>query len=165
MAVERAGKLINMDSQAPNRVAAEWLRLHFGAGAEIRPETKYEHSRLYFCVKSEGYVTFVEVKGCTLERDGIALFPDAPTERGTRHLHELARCASEGECGAMALFVVQMEGVLCFRPNDAMDPAFGAALRHAAACGTTVLAVDCRVTPDSRTARDPVPVDLGRDDG
>ena len=160
VAVDRAGKLINMDSQAPNRVAEEWLRQCFGADAEIRPEIRYGNSRLDFCVMSEGRITYVEVKGCTLERDGVVLFPDAPTERGIRHLNELARCASEGQCGAMVLFVIQMEGVLCFRPNDAMDPAFGAALRHAAACGVKVLAMDCSVTPSSLGLCNPVPVDL-----
>ena len=160
IAVDRAGKLINMDSQAPNAVAKEWLRRRFGARAKIRPEIRYGHSRLDFCVEIQGRSTYVEVKGCTLERDNVALFPDAPTERGTRHLHELARCACEEEHGAMVLFVIQMEGVLRFCPNDAMDPAFGEALRSAAACGVEVLAVDCRVTPDSLIARDSVPVDL-----
>ncbi len=160
VAVDRAGKLINMDSQAPNRVAGEWLRQCFGAEAEIRPEIRYGNSRLDFCVKSGGRITYVEVKGCTLERDGVVLFPDAPTERGIRHLNELASCASGGQYGAMVLFVIQMEGVLCFRPNDAMDPAFGSALRHAAACGVEVVAVDCFVTPSSLVVRNPVLVDL-----
>ncbi len=159
VAVDRAGKLINMDSQAPNAVAKEWLAQHFGAQAEIRPEARYGHSRLDFRVESQERTTFVEVKGCTLERDGIALFPDAPTERGTRHLYELARCALEEGYGAMALFIIQMKGVRCFRPNNDMDPAFGEALRHAASCGVKVMAIDCLVTPSSLTAGEMVSVD------
>ena len=143
--------LINMDAQAPNKVFAEWARAgHFRPDlALLRPETVYGASRFDFYYETAAGVRgFVEVKGVTLEEDGRALFPDAPTERGVKHLEELARAAGEG-FSAHVCFVVQMEGMRAFSPNDATHPAFGAALRRAAEAGVEVLARECAVTPET----------------
>jgi len=153
--------LINMDSQLPNAIAAEYLTVSglFSADAVIRREVTHGDSRFDLWVEDNGKTTFVEVKGVTLERDGIALFPDAPTERGIKHLRGLTRCISEGY-GAIVLFVIQMKGVTRFSPNEETHPAFAQALREAAHGGVTVLAVDCTVTPDTVVADAPVPVKL-----
>ena len=161
IAVEKGSILINMDAQAPNKAFAEWA----AAGGflpdvtAIRPEYAYGGSRLDFCVETEGRLHLVEVKGVTLEEDGHARFPDAPTERGVKHLHELMRAVAEGH-RATVFFVLQMAGMTDFAPNDDTHPAFGAALRQAAAAGVQVAAYSCRVTPDSMTIHRPVPVIL-----
>ena len=160
ISVEKAGRLINMDSQAPNAAAGEWLRSGgLGEITGLRAETVHGDSRFDFSFIKEGRQCFLEVKGCTLETDGICAFPDAPTQRGTRHLQGLARAAGEGY-GAYVLFVIQMENVCSIHPNDDTDPAFGKALREAAKAGVTVLAMDCHVTEDSMTIRQAVPVIL-----
>lgn len=151
IAVEKGSLLINMDSAAPNKAAAEYLRNEFGKKAFIKSEVKYGASRIDFYVESEAEKWFIEVKGVTLERDGSAFFPDAPTERGVKHLNELCRAVREGY-RACALFIVQMKGVKDFSPNDVTHPEFGKALRMAAKSGVIVKAVDCKVTPDSMTA-------------
>ena len=162
VAVEKGARLINMDAQAPNRVFAEWAA---GGGflphlCSIRPEVTFGASRFDFRLETEeGKVIWVEVKGVTLEEGGEARFPDAPTERGVKHLRELQRAAAEGY-GAAVFFVIQMKGVSHFRPNDATHPAFGQALREAAAVGVRVCAYDCLVTPDTLTIGQPVPVVL-----
>ena len=149
IAVEKGERLINMDSQAPNAAAGEWLRDGgLGEIENLRPETKQGDSRFDFSFTKDGKICFLEVKGVTLENDGICAFPDAPTERGAKHLRELTRLAKEG-FGAYILFVIQMENVKYLHPNDVTDPAFGKALREAASAGVRVMAVDCRVTPDS----------------
>lgn len=151
VAVEKGTRLINMDAQAPNRVFAEWAA---GGGflphlRSIRPEVTFGASRFDFRLETEeGKVIWVEVKGVTLEENGLARFPDAPTERGVRHLGELERAAAAG-LAATAFFVIQMEGMKDFAPNDATHPAFGEALRHAAANGVRVEAWECAVTPES----------------
>ena len=155
---------INMDSQAPNAIAAEWLPLSglFHEDAVIRREVTYGASRFDFCIENadgQGGVAYLEVKGCTLEREGIALFPDAPTERGVKHLRELAALAGQG-VSAYVLFVIQMKGIHLFRPNDETHKAFGDALREASAAGVRILAVDCRVAPGIVTADEYIPVDL-----
>ncbi len=142
IAVRKGERLVNMDAQAPNRVFAEWARQQW---PDVRPEVRYGDSRLDFCIGGSHYV---EVKGVTLERKGHCFFPDAPTERGARHLRELSRAAREG-LRATVCFVIQMEDVLDFAPNDETDPAFGAALRQAAADGVKLEAYSCLVTPDS----------------
>jgi len=157
VAVQKGSLLINIDSQAPNRAAAEALPRLFPGIGRIRPETVYGDSRLDFCAEGPGRKVYVEVKGCTLERDGVALFPDAPTARGVRHLRELARCVRAGEEAAV-LIVIQMQGVRCFVPNGETDPAFARAMADARDAGVQVLAYDCAVTPDSLTLRAPVPV-------
>ncbi len=146
IAVQKGERLINMDSQAPNAAAGEFLRSRY---AFVRPEVKYGASRVDFlAADTEGQKTFVEVKGVTLEEDGVARFPDAPTQRGVKHLRELTHAVEEG-CRAAVLFVVQMDRVRYFTPNDRTDPDFGQALREAAAAGVEIWAYDCVVTPDS----------------
>lgn len=143
--------LINMDAQAPNKVFAEWAGAgHFRQDLTfLRPETVYGASRFDFYYETgAGVRGFVEVKGVTLEEDGRALFPDAPTERGVKHLEELVRAVGEGYA-AHVCFVIQMAGMRSFSPNDATHPAFGAALRRAAEAGVEVLARECAVTPET----------------
>ena len=158
--VKKGDRLINMDSQAPNTAAREWL-LAGGLGeiSELRPETVHGDSRFDFSFMKDGKRCFLEVKGVTLENDSVCAFPDAPTERGTKHLRGLARAAEEG-FGAYVLFVVQMENARYLHPNDATDPAFGKTLREAAEAGVKILAVDCRVTPGSMMLNKSLPVCL-----
>ena len=156
--VRKGSRLINMDSQAPNIAAKEWL-LTGGLGTleDVRAETKHGDSRFDFSFMLNGKKCFLEVKGVTLENDGICAFPDAPTERGAKHLRGLRKCV-EDRCGAYVLFVIQMSDVKHLHPNDTTDPDFGAALREAAAAGVQVLAVDCAVTEDSMVIGNFVPV-------
>lgn len=149
--VKKGQRLINMDSQAPNAVAKEWL-LAGGLGeiSELRGEYTYGESRFDFSFMKDGRRCFLEVKGVTLETDGVCAFPDAPTERGAKHLRGLAKLAKEG-FGTYVLFVIQMSDVKYLHPNDATDPNFGKCLREAAAAGVNVMAVDCTVTKDSMT--------------
>jgi sugar fermentation stimulation protein A len=158
--VQKGERLINMDSQAPNAAAKEWL-LAGGLGRieDLRPETRWGDSRFDFAFQKEGRSCFLEVKGVTLESDGVCAFPDAPTERGVKHLQELTKLAQQGY-GAYVLFVIQMEKVKYLHPNDATDPAFGNALRQAHDAGVQILAMDCDVTPDTMVIRNPVEVRL-----
>ena len=158
--VRKGHRLINMDSQAPNAAVKEWL-LSGGLGEieNLRPETFHGDSRYDFSFTRNGQTCFLEVKGVTLENDGVCAFPDAPTQRGARHLRGLTQAAQQGY-GAYVLFVVQMTDVKHLHPNDATDPDFGAALREAAANGVTVMAVDCDVTMDTMTIGKEVPVIL-----
>ena len=163
--------LINMDSQAPNAIAAEYLPVSglFAKDATYRREVTHGASRFDFAIDAPDRPTaYLEVKGCTLERDGIAYFPDAPTERGVKHIRELTALAQSGH-PAYILFVTQMKGVTELRPNDETHPAFGEALREAKDAGVKVLAVDCVVetapTPGgtltlSVAADQPIPVIL-----
>ena len=160
IAVQKNNRLINMDSQAPNAAARKWL-LQGGLGKieNLRPETVWGDSRFDFSFTKDGKRCFLEVKGVTLEEEGVCAFPDAPTQRGTKHLLGLAKAAKEGY-GAYVLFVIQMADVSYLHPNDATDPAFGNALREAAKAGVTLLAMDCQVTPDTMTIRKPVEIRL-----
>lgn len=158
--VRKGSRLINMDSQAPNIAAGEWLAGGgLGPVENLRCETVQGDSRFDFSFTKEGRQCFLEVKGVTLENDGVCAFPDAPTQRGVKHLKGLTRAVKEGY-GAYVLFVIQMADVAYIRPNDATDPAFGQALREAAANGVEVLAMDCSVTPDSMILRKNVEVRL-----
>lgn len=159
IAVEKGELLINMDAQAPNRVFGEWAAEHWPGLRAIRPEFTWEDSRFDFRLETEEGTTFVEVKGVTLEENGEVRFPDAPTERGVKHLRGLQRAVEQGY-GAAVCFVIQMKGVTHFRPNDLTHPAFGQALREASAAGVQVLAYDCVVTPESLRMDEPVPVIL-----
>ena len=204
VAVRKGGRLINMDSQAPNAAVKEWLLAGnlFPAGTEIRPEFRYGDSRFDFAAVETRAAArspapaLLEVKGVTLVEtrsaglspartpeeecsavpplpirpaspgscggpmgEDVALFPDAPTQRGTKHLRELAAYAAAGG-RAWALFVIQTEGVEHFAPNEATDPAFAAALRAARDAGVHILAYDCRVAPDSMELNAPVEVRL-----
>jgi sugar fermentation stimulation protein A len=150
IAVRKGERLINMDSNAPNKVFFEYLQ----SGAYIKnitlikPEARYGSSRFDFYVEAEGRRIFIEVKGITLEENGVVMFPDAPTERGVKHLNELMRCASEGY-EAHVVFVIQMNDVKYFTPNNRTHPAFGEALAAAKQAGVTVAAFDCEVGEDS----------------
>ena len=159
IAVQKGDKLINMDAQAPNKVFAEWAAQFEPKLQSLRSEYTYGQSRLDFCITTEEGLHLVEVKGVTLEEDGHTRFPDAPTERGIKHLHELIRAVEEGH-RASAVFVIQMEDVADFAPNDMTHPAFGAALRQAAAAGVQIVAVNCRVAPDKLEILNRIPVIL-----
>ena len=162
VAVEKGELLVNLDSQAPNKVFAQWAQAGgFRPGLTLlRPETTWGNSRFdFYWEDAAGQRGFVEVKGVTLEEEGHVRFPDAPTLRGVKHLEELVRARAEGYETAVC-FVVQMEGMVDFAPNDATHPAFGAALRRAAAAGVTVLAMECAVTPGSLAIRRSIPVRL-----
>jgi len=159
IAVWKGERLINMDAAAPNQVFAEWAEQNWPGLTLLKAETVHGDSRFDFYLEAAGRPAFVEVKGVTLEEDGVARFPDAPTERGVKHLKGLTACRREGY-GAYAVFIIQMRGVRYFEPNWAMHAAFGLALREAAAAGVRVLALDCRVTEESIRAQDAVAVRL-----
>lgn len=166
IAVKKGEVLINMDSQAPNQAAEEWLRRGglFKGERNIKREVRYGNSRFDLYVETGGRKIFIEVKGVTLEEDGIARFPDAPTERGIKHIRELVACMEEG-FEAFLLFVIQMKGITAFEPNERTHPAFGEALREAEGKGVRILARDCLVTQDSMMIDSPVPVYLyGKED-
>ena len=160
IAVEKGERLINMDSQAPNAAARQWLESGgLGEITHLRSEVTHGDSRFDLSFIKDGKTCFLEVKGVTLEDDGVCAFPDAPTVRGTKHLKGLQAAVRDGY-GAYVLFVIQMADIKYLHPNDATDPAFGKALREAAQAGVTVLALDCAVTPDAMHLRLPVLVDL-----
>lgn len=158
--VKKGDILINMDSQAPNIAAREWL-LAGGLGdiQDLKAEYTHGDSRFDFSFFKDGKRCFLEVKGVTLEHDGICSFPDAPTQRGVKHLKGLTDAAKDG-FGAYVLFVVQMADRKYLHPNDETDPAFGKALREAAVSGVTVLAMDCAVTESTMQIRLPLLVKL-----
>ena len=153
IAVEKGNLLINMDSQAPNKVFREWASSSgfFGSSPAIFPERKYGSSRFDFYIESEGRRIFVEVKGVTLENNGIAKFPDAPTKRGAKHLRELSSAISEGY-EAYVFFIIQIKGMSVFVPNEDRDPGFARELRAAKANGVGIFALDSVVTPDTLIA-------------
>lgn len=142
------GLLINIDSQAPNHAAGEWLDTK--GFDEIIPEYHYGESRIDFYMRRGTARFLMEVKGCTLEVDGIGYFPDAPTERGVKHIHELIRAAAEGYHAILA-FVIQMDGIVEVRPNIQTHAEFGRALHEAAAAGVQILFLPCHIEPDSLT--------------
>ena len=158
--VRKGARLINMDSQAPNIAAGEWLRAGgLGEISDLKPESVHGDSRFDFSFTKDGRQCFLEVKGVTLENDGVCAFPDAPTERGAKHIKGLCKLAQEGY-GAYVLFVIQMADVKYLHPNDTTDPAFGSALREAARAGVRIMAVDCAVTEDTMTIGKEIPVVL-----
>ncbi|MCI8603062.1 MAG: DNA/RNA nuclease SfsA [Ruminiclostridium sp.] len=159
IAVEKGNILINIDSAAPNKAAAEYIRKIFGENAVIKQEVKYGTSRIDFFIESNGEKWFIEVKGVTLEQNGRAYFPDAPTLRGVKHLNELCAAVKEGY-RACALFIIQMKGVSAFSPNNVTHPEFGKALKRAAESGVIIKAVDCLVTKNGMTADKEVEVIL-----
>ena len=158
--VQKGDRLINMDSQAPNAAAKQWL-LGGGLGqiADLRSEVFHGDSRFDFAFVKDGKTCFLEVKGVTLESDGVCAFPDAPTARGVKHLRGLTEAVENG-FGGYVLFVIQMKDVRHLHPNDITDPAFGNALRNAAAGGVQILAMDCLVTENTMTIDQPVKVVL-----
>ena len=153
--------LINMDSQAPNKAAEEWVAAGnlFPEKVTVRREKTYGNSRFDLYVESGKRKAFIEVKGVTLEENNIVRFPDAPTERGIKHLCELMHAAADGY-EAYLLLVIQMKGVRYFEPNRETHPEFGETLKAAADAGVHILAYDCAVTEDSMKICDPIPVRL-----
>ena len=156
IAVKKGDRLINMDSQAPNKVFGEWAKDYFKPDF-IKPEVTYKGSRFDFYMEKEGEKIFVEVKGVTLESGGVVSFPDAPTERGIKHLLELSDAVKNGYT-AYVFFIVQMKNVKYFEPSIERHPEFCKALRFAKESGVRVMCLDCEVTPNSLTARDFVKV-------
>ncbi len=161
IAVEKGERLLNMDANAPNRIFGEYVRAgRFLRGwSVIRPETTHGDSRFDFYLESPGHRLFAEVKGVTLEDDGVMRFPDAPTERGVKHLEGLARCVQEGY-EAWAVFVIQTENVRWMEPNRRTHPAFADAMRQAAQAGVHLLALDCHTEPDRLEICRPVEIRL-----
>lgn len=147
IAVQKGNLLINMDAQAPNRVFADWAKENIEDLILLKPEVPYGDSRFDFYLETENERIFVEVKGVTLEQDGVVMFPDAPTERGVKHLKGLRRAVKDGY-GAMVVFVVQMEQAHLFCPNKVTHPAFADELKHAKEDGVIVRALNCMVRPD-----------------
>ena len=166
---ERNGKvplLINMDSQIPNYVCEEWLKkgLLFSKDVKIKREYTYKSSRFDFYIEDGERKIFLEVKGCTLEENGIASFPDAPTERGVKHIRELISAMDDGY-EAYIFFVIQMKEINEIRPNDVMHREFGDALRDAYKRGVRIVAYDCCVTPDEITIDKEISVNLNTGEG
>jgi sugar fermentation stimulation protein A len=161
IAVEKGDLLINMDSQAPNKVFQEWAEQggFLPNPTLIKPEYVHGDSRFDFYLEQGDTRHLVEVKGVTLEENGVARFPDAPTERGVKHINGLMAAQEEGYVCSIC-FVVQMSPVQWMEPNDSTHPAFGDALRRAAEAGVQVIAVDCAVTSDSLSIQNRVPVHL-----
>lgn len=159
--VNKNGKLINMDSQAPNNAAEEWIK---GGGLIpdiqlLKREQKWGDSRFDFYFETENEKAYAEVKGVTLEENGVVMFPDAPTERGVKHVKELCRLKEEG-FGAYLIFVIQMKDVKYFTPNIKTHREFAEALCQAEKAGVSIVAADCFVTPDTMEIRDRVKVIL-----
>ncbi len=159
ISVYKGDRLINMDSQAPNKVFHEWLLKGklFKDITLIKPECKYNNSRFDFYIEADNKKIFVEVKGVTLEENNIVMFPDAPTERGIKHIKELVDCVNEGY-EAYVVFIIQMKDVLYFTPNNFTHKAFGDTLKTADSNGVKIIALDCDITKDSITAKDMVDV-------
>ena len=161
VAVEKGDRIINMDSQIPNKVVAEWLKngtfLH--DLVSLRPETTYGNSRFDFYAETKTEKVFIEVKGVTLEENGVVRFPDAPSERALKHVEELIKAKEEGY-RAIIFFVIQMKGVKWFTPNVDTQPEFGEGLAKAKKAGVEIYAYDCEVAPDSITMNKPVPIAL-----
>lgn len=163
IAVEKNGQIINMDSQAPNKAVHEALLngnislSGLSVLETVRPETRFGNSRFDFYVKDkDGREGFIEVKGCTLEEGGIARFPDAPTERGIKHLQELSLAKAEGYYAAI-IFVIQMKGIRYFEPNYATHPAFGETLKNVKESGVDIICLDCIITENTMSIDKLVP--------
>ena len=150
---KNSGMMVNIDSQAPNRVVHEWLEKQLFD--RVRPEYPYGDSRIDFYLERGAERILMEVKGCTLEMDGIGYFPDAPTERGVKHLRELAKAVREGYRAVLA-FAIQMEGITEVRANIRTHPEFGTALDEARAAGVSVLFLPCHVEPDGLWVKETV---------
>ena len=160
--VEKGERLISIDSQLPNKLFREWAENGGVANLRlVKPESTFGNSRFDFYLETDVRRIFVEVKGVTLEEGGVAMFPDAPTLRGVKHLRELQRCVTEGY-EAMAVFIIQMGGVHVLVPNERTHPEFGSALRAARDGGVEILALSCDVSTEGIVAKWPVEVDLFR---
>lgn len=150
IAVRKGERIVNIDSAAPNKVAAELIPFLYPELISVKPEAKFGDSRLDFKLEFSDHIRYIEVKGVTLETNGVAMFPDAPTERGVKHLNELVKCVEQGH-KATALFIIQMTDIEYMTPNDVTHPQFGEALRRASENGVDIIAVDCDVMPDMLT--------------
>lgn len=159
IAVYKGDMLINMDSQSPNKAVAEFIPKLFDNVSLIKPETKFGDSRFDFYIEAEDRKIFMEVKGCTLENDGVCRFPDAPTERGVKHVNELVKCIEAGY-EAYIFFVIQMNRAKYFTPNYDTHPQFGEALKAAADKGVKVIAYTCTVTENSMEIALPAEIKL-----
>ena len=161
--VVKDGRVVNTDSQAPNKVFYEWVKKGgFVDGVTlIKPEKTFGDSRFDCYIEAQERKIFVEVKGVTLEKDGIALFPDAPTERGVKHLRGLCECVRQG-FEAYIVFVVQMKGVRGFAPNKETHREFAKSLLECSTCGVNILCLDCDVTENTLEISEEIPVDLQR---
>jgi sugar fermentation stimulation protein A len=159
--VEKQKRLINIDSQAPNKIFEQWVRdgKFLKDITKIKPECKYKNSRFDFYIETKTQKVFVEVKGVTLEENGVVKFPDAPTLRGIKHINELVEAKDEGyEC--YVVFIIQMANVKHFEPNYKTHKEFGEALERAKENGVNILALDCSVTPDSVEVKNSVTVKI-----
>ena len=161
ISVEKGARLVNMDSSAPNKAVYEWLKKeeYFKNVTLIKPESTYGKSRFDFYFEYEGKKAYMEVKGVTLENEGVVSFPDAPTLRGVKHLNELCDCLEDGY-EAYVMFVVQMKDVLYFTANGKNDPAFEKALKKSSEKGVKILCYDCEVKTDEMLIKNPVKVSL-----
>lgn len=167
ISVKKENRIINIDSQVPNKVVYDWVvEGNFIEDlTHIQREKTYGNSRfdIYLETANKKILTekkiFIEVKGVTLEENNVAMFPDAPTIRGVKHINELIKASREGY-EAYIIFLIQMEGIIKFKPNDQTHPEFGEALRNGKSKGLNILAYDCRVQPDRIKMRNPVPIDL-----
>ncbi len=157
--VKKGNLMINMDSQAPNKIFKEWAENsgYFENLLTLKSEVRIGNSRLDFYLETAEYKAYAEIKGVTLEEMGIVKFPDAPTQRGIKHLQELSETVQSGY-KAFAVFIVQMEQAEYFTPNNATHPEFGTALKEARQNGVEIIAITCRVTPDSVTPLNQIPV-------
>lgn len=151
--VLKGSRMINMDSQIPNKVFGEWAQNSgfFGDLTVMKAEKSYGNSRFDYYLETEKDKIFVEVKGVTLEQDGVVLFPDAPTERGVKHINELCSCIDDGY-RAYIFFIIQMDNVKYFTPNRKTHPEFADVLKNAAEKGVGVYALDCKVSENSIVA-------------
>lgn len=161
IAVYKGDRLVNIDSQVPNKVFHQWVLESnlFEDITLVKPEAKYRNSRFDYYIETAKSRIFIEVKGVTLEENGVALFPDAPTERGVKHINELISSLDEGY-EAWIVFIIQMKDILYFTPNEKMDKAFSTALETAYMRGVNIIAIDCFVTPNSIKAGDFVKVKI-----
>lgn len=164
IAVEKGNKLINMDAQAPNKCYYEWVKKQHQEvpGFILKPEVTFGNSRFDCMTQCNDIIKYTEIKGVTLEENGHAKFPDAPTERGLKHINELIMAKQAGY-EASIVFVIQMEDVHCFSPNMVTHARFGQALKEAQQAGVEIEAYSCKVAPDSLFLHKPIPVILNPD--
>ena len=153
--------IVNIDSQIVNDVVEEWLKNGnlFSKNSKLKREVSFENSRFDFYIEDDNVKAFLEVKGVTLENEGVASFPDAPTERGIKHLNELCKCKSKG-FDAYILFVIQMKGISLFKPDETIHKQFADALRNAKKCGVEIICIDCIVSENEIIADKYIPFSL-----
>lgn len=161
--VYKGNQLVNIDSQMPNHLVKEWLEKGYGFPEItcIKPEQKYETSRFDLYVEYQGKKAWIEIKGVTLETDGTARFPDAPTQRGIKHIKELIHSLKDGY-EAWIIFVVQMDNIKRFQPNWETHPQFGEALIEANHAGVNIRAYNCKIGKGNISIQDPIKVQLER---